>query len=237
MAIGDLDGDGKADLVVGSHVGQAVLVYRNIGTPGSLDTNSFASAVSFALGGRVHRGGIAIGDLDGDGKPDVAAATEQNSLLSLYRNVSVPGSFTTNSFCNSYSDTISIYRNIVPFGAVPPSITTQPTNQTVVAGQTATFTVGASGTPLLSYQWKFNGTNLLQATNSTLTLTNVQFNQGGNYTVLVTNLYGSILSSNALLTVLAPPFITVQPTNQTVVVGGTASFSVTASGTPPTRCW
>ena len=87
----------------------------------------------------------------------------------------------------------------------PPSITTQPANQTVIVGGMATFSVTASGTLPLSYQWRFGGTNITGATNTTLTLTNVQFSQAGNYAVLVTNLYGSALSSNAVLTVTSPP--------------------------------
>jgi hypothetical protein len=92
------------------------------------------------------------------------------------------------------------------FTPTPPTITTQPTNQTVVVGGTATFTVQAAGTPPLSYQWNFDGANIVGATNMTLTLTNVQASQAGNYTLLVTNLYGSILSSNAVLTVTLDHF-------------------------------
>jgi hypothetical protein len=114
-----------------------------------------------------------------------------------------------------------------------PVITMQPTNQTVVVGQTATFAVSANGTPPLSYQWMFNTTNITGATNAVLILANAQFTNAGSYSVLVTNAYGSITSSNALLTVLAPVIITAQPTNLTVYVGGTANFAVTASGTMP----
>jgi len=88
---------------------------------------------------------------------------------------------------------------------MPPVILAQPTNQTAVVGGTAMFMVAADGTPPLSYRWNFNGTNIDGATNTTLTLTNVQFSQAGNYAVLVTNSYGSILSSNAVLTVSPPP--------------------------------
>ena len=88
----------------------------------------------------------------------------------------------------------------------PPLITTQPTNQTVTAGSNVTFSVTASGTLPLSYQWSFNGTNLSGATNTMLMLTNVQVSQAGNYTVLVTNAFGSILSSNAMLTVTLDHF-------------------------------
>jgi hypothetical protein len=87
------------------------------------------------------------------------------------------------------------------FSPIGPIITTQPTNQTAFVGETATFSVTASGTSPLSYQWSFDTTNILGATNVTLTLTNVQFSQAGNYAVLVTNVAGTVLSSNAALTV------------------------------------
>jgi hypothetical protein len=94
---------------------------------------------------------------------------------------------------------------------IAPVITSQPTNQTVTVGRTANFNVTASGASPLSYQWRFNGTNIVGATNTTLTLTNVQLSQAGNYAVLVTNLYGSILSSNAVLTVNPRPPCTPAP--------------------------
>ena len=84
-----------------------------------------------------------------------------------------------------------------------PTIGSQPTSQTVFVGFTATFNVMANGTLPISYQWLFNWTNITGATNTTLTLTNVQLNQAGNYAVLVTNAYGSVLSSNAVLTVFS----------------------------------
>ena len=69
----------------------------------------------------------------------------------------------------------------------------------------AIFNVAVSGAEPLSYQWNFNGTNITGATDTTLTLANVQLSQAGSYAVLVTNSYGLILSSNAVLTVLAFP--------------------------------
>jgi hypothetical protein len=79
----------------------------------------------------------------------------------------------------------------------------------------------------------FNGTNLIGPTNTTLTLTNVQSWQLGNYSVLITNTLGSVMSSNGLLTVNAAPMITMQPVSQTNFVGGAASFAVTAIGSTP----
>jgi hypothetical protein len=80
----------------------------------------------------------------------------------------------------------------------------QPTNQTVQPGATATLAVVASGSDPLSYQWSVNGTNLLDATNSVLVLTNVQPGGAGAYSVLVINAAGTIISSNAFLTIQAP---------------------------------
>lgn len=106
-------------------------------------------------------------------------------------------------------------------------------NQVVAVGGTAHFKMNPSGRPPLNFQWTFNGTNIVGATNATLILTNVQFNQAGNYAVLITNTLGSFVSSTAMLTVDGPPLITTQPTNLTVNKDGTAIFTVTAVGTPP----
>jgi hypothetical protein len=116
---------------------------------------------------------------------------------------------------------------------LPPTIFTQPTNQTAVVGGTATFSVTANGTQPLFYQWSFNGTNVSSATNTSLTLTNIQPIQAGTYVVQVANAGGSTNSTNAVLTVNAPPGITMQPANSTNVVGTTATFTVTASGSTP----
>jgi parallel beta-helix repeat protein len=123
--------------------------------------------------------------------------------------------------------------NAVLTVGVPPAVTNQPQSQMAAIGSTASISVGASGSLPLSYQWLFNSTNIAGATNSVLTLTNVQPAQGGPYAVLVTNSYGSTLSSNAVLTVGPAPSISAQPTNQMVAVGLPATFSVTASGAAP----
>ena len=87
----------------------------------------------------------------------------------------------------------------------PPAILLQPTSQIVTAGSNASFSVLAAGTPPLSYQWQFNGTNLASATASSLALTDLQPADAGSYSVLVSNSVGTVLSSNAILTVSAPP--------------------------------
>ncbi len=86
----------------------------------------------------------------------------------------------------------------------PPVVLVQPTNQTVFVGDTATFSVLAQGGAPLSYQWHLGTNSVPAATNSTLTLTNVQLTNVGNYSVFISNAYGSTNSSNATLTVTIP---------------------------------
>ncbi len=114
-----------------------------------------------------------------------------------------------------------------------PTITTQPQNQTVVQGSNAAFSVTANGTAPLSYQWRFNGTNLAVASASACTVTNAQSANAGTYTVVVANSGGSVTSAAATLTVNVPPLITAQPQGQTNLAGITVTLSVTASGTAP----
>ena len=87
----------------------------------------------------------------------------------------------------------------------PPTITTQPSNQTVVAGASAGFVVQAASAAPLNYQWYFGQTNLLAGANGpALSLDNVQPAQAGGYSIVVHNVAGSVTSLVATLTVLVP---------------------------------
>ena len=121
---------------------------------------------------------------------------------------------------------------------VPPAITTQPVGTSVTAGASVSFTVVATGTPAPTYQWQKNNVNISGATSATYTIASTTLADAGAYTVVVTNPAGTVTSAAAALTVNAPPVITAQPANQSVVVGQTATFSVTATGNPaPTYQW
>jgi arylsulfatase A-like enzyme len=119
-----------------------------------------------------------------------------------------------------------------------PVITNQPQNQTNIAGTTATFTVGATGAEPLSYQWRSYATttftNIPFGTEAALVLTNVQ-PTSRRFAVLVTDSGGLSTTSSPLstLTVLVPPVITAQPTNQIAEVGDTVTFNALAVGTAP----
>jgi len=117
---------------------------------------------------------------------------------------------------------------------VPPTISSQPVSRTVAVGQTATFSVTASGTGSLTYQWKKNGGTIGGATSASYTTPAVlASDNGATFTVTVTSASGSVTSGAATLTVNAPPSITTQPVSKTVLAGQTATFSVTATGTAP----
>ena len=130
-----------------------------------------------------------------------------------------------------------------------PSITTQPVSQTNYVGQTNTFTVGASGTAPLSYQWQVeangsyvnlnNSGQFSGVTNATFSISSLALTNATNYEVVVTNSIGSVTSAPATLTVLTNTgaFISAQPVNQTNYVGQTSlSFTVAAAGGAQHRC-
>ena len=88
--------------------------------------------------------------------------------------------------------------------AVAPSITMQPLPVAIKVNSAAAFAVTATGIPAPAYQWRFNGASIAGATGSSYTLAAAQYTNAGSYSVLATNIAGSILSSNALLAILAP---------------------------------
>ncbi len=114
-----------------------------------------------------------------------------------------------------------------------PVITTQPSSQTVNSGQTATFSVVATGTSL-TYQWKEGTTSIAGASAASYTTPATSAtDDGSQFEVTVSNPGGSATSMAATLTVNSKPLITMQPANQSVTVGATATFIVTAAGTAP----
>jgi hypothetical protein len=115
---------------------------------------------------------------------------------------------------------------------LPPRILVQPTNRLAGPGSNATFSVAATGTGALAYQWRFNGAVLSGATNSGHFVANVQSSNAGEYTVEVTDSIGSVLSATATLYLTVPTTFLQHPLSQSVVVGGRVTLSVIVSGSP-----
>jgi len=141
------------------------------------------------------------------------------------------------SIANPAADNFAIFDNVrVMVGVVAPIITNQPVSLTITQGNNATFTVSASGTSPLNYQWRFNSIDIPGANDSSYTRLAAQTNDAGTYSVVVSNLAGAVLSSNATLAVLPfqPPkfdLITLLPNAQAKIVlnGEPGNYSVFTS--------
>lgn len=155
-----------------------------------------------------------------------------------------------NSFTVNDIDTISTYRVIVsnPFGAdtsdsaiitpvPPPVVTVQPVDQYTVIGDTAEFTIEATGTGTLSYQWQNNYEGWSDIVLDTLSIKQVPDVTSGvdniSYRCIVSDAYGADTSDSATLYVGTAPEITVQSVSDSVSVGADAVFTLTATGTDP----
>ena len=124
--------------------------------------------------------------------------------------------------------------NVINFGlvdnvrvevpAILPAFTTQPLAQAVKLGTNITLTAAATGLPAPSYQWRLNGTNISGATNTSYALAFVATTNTGNYSVVATNLAGSVTSTNALLALVAPGAAQFQAVG---VTGGAVQISFT----------
>jgi len=128
---------------------------------------------------------------------------------------------------------------------LPPVITQQPTNQSVLTGSNVTFTAVVDGTPPYNYQWYFesspltnDGVHIFGSTTSSLSISNLTTADGGYYNLVVTNVSGMAVSDDAVLTVMVPPTILTQPIGRSVPPGLPTTFSFTASGNPaPAYHW
>ena len=168
---------------------------------------------------------------------NTALAGATNAALAL------TGVQLTNSgayFCrvtNTFGADTSAVAQLTVTLPVAPTIAAQPQDITVTPGAAASFSVSATGSAPLNYQWYFNNNILLPgANNPSLTVNNVQATNVGTYSVVVNNLAGSTTSSNAVLTLntnpVAPAFVS-QPAAAIVVAGSPVNFTANISGSAP----
>ena len=166
------------------------------------------------------------GSITGGGAERVVFGSSSSGLtaaqLSQIRFANPPG-----FPAGTYAAAVLSTGEVVPLTA-PPGITAQPADLAAIAGNNASFTVAATGTPGPAYQWRFNGTNLPAATSSSLLLTNVTPSQAGTYSVVITNLAGSTNSRSALLSVYA----TAAPTLCGAACSSNGQFLFSVAGVP-----
>ena len=183
--------------------------------------------------------GVLANDYDAEGPLVALLATNvTHGALTLNSNGSFTYTPVTNyagpdSFAYRVSDgtntnTIAIVS--ITVSAVPITVTSAPTNQSVCVGDTVTFGVTATGTAI-TYQWRKNGTAITGQTNTTLILTNVTAADAATYSVKLSNSV-SVLTNSATLLVSTQVTAT-SLTNQVRYVGATASFSSTPFGGGP----
>jgi hypothetical protein len=194
---------------------------------GQTATFTVAATSSAPVSYQWNKGGAPISGATSSSYTTPSTTTADNGSTFTATVSNVVGSVTT------APATLTVAPSTVPPSA--PSITAQPINQTVTAGQAATFAVVASGTAPLTYQWSDNGAPVSGATSSSYTTPpTTTANTGSVYTAAISNAEGSTTTAPTTLTVLpAPPAITTQPANQTVAVGQPATFGAVATGTGP----
>ena len=194
-------------------------------------------------GGPATNAGIGMGGMTSDAFGNLLIADDSGGRIRKVATSKVPylalNAVTTNN-AGTYDVIIanasgSVTSSVVTVSVVfPPAFTAATADVFVTNGSLATLTASVSGTAPFGYQWyAYPATGLAGATNATLTYAAAATNQNGYYYCVVTNAYGSVTSRMAALTVVVPPGIAVQPSNQVVVAGQTAVLSVVPSGTGP----
>lgn len=288
IAVGDLDGDGKPDLAVSIAEGAGISVLRNTGVPGVINAGTFAPFVHFATG--PHSWDVKIGDLDGDGKPDLVGTSYNNGAISILRNVSVPGSITSASFlpkvdiatgtsynsaiadfdqdgkldiavCRVNSASLALLRNLSIPGTLnvgsfsaPITIPTGSGPRDVTVGD-----VDGDGRPdLVVCSYNIHRISVLQHAPSAGVLSPSSFlprvdfvcapspamglladlDGNGKPEIISTSFGGSTFSilKNMMLPP-EPPVFTQQPASQTVLLGDPATFAASASGSQVRYQW
>ncbi|MFO1499894.1 MAG: immunoglobulin domain-containing protein [Verrucomicrobiota bacterium] len=160
------------------------------------------------------------------------------SEITLFDRVNIPGMIPFESRLGfgarcggiaAYQDLDNIRMELL----LPPSVSRQPVSQSVVAGKSATLEVGASGTGPLSYQWNHDGQSVPGETNALLLIKEIRPTDAGSYTVTISNSEGILTSQPAVLGVIIPPTITVQPQSLSLAEGARATISVAATGSEP----
>lgn len=165
---------------------------------------------------------------------NISGANRPNLILDDAQTANAGNYFVvaSNSFGSVTSAVVTLAVNY------PPGIISQPSDQTVLVGEQATFALLTTGNTPLWYQLLLNGVAVpgmygFGGTNYSFVLGNLQTYQQGIYSILVTNNYGAVVSSNVVLTVLVPVAFTTQPASQNLFVGSSTTLTSAVAGTQP----
>ena len=164
-----------------------------------------------------------------DAPPWPSGAVDGGGLSLQRRSVNLYGNEPLNWIAAAPTPGAANGSGVVP----PPVVTVSPANQVASEDSTVSLTVAATGFGPLSYQWRHNGINLDDGTNSALVIKYAQLSDEGVYDAFVSNAGGSTRSGSARLSVPVPPTILAVPQNQTVSLSNSISFNVIARGSAP----
>lgn len=200
--VSDADGGGYA-VVVSNPAGSATsssATLRIVDAPvivsqPASQTNTAGTTATFTVAAR----GAALNYQWRFNGAEIQGATASSYTRSNVRQADA-GNYTV-AVSNTAGSVVSSPATLTVIAPAPPAIVTQPQSQTVIAGQSTSFSVSATGTEPLGYHWRFNGADIPGATGATYTITSAQAGNAGTYTVLVTNNYGAVTSHPATLTV------------------------------------
>jgi hypothetical protein len=231
VSIGDLDGDGKADLAVALEGSNTVSVFRNTGSVGTI---SYAAKVDFATGSDSAPHSVSIGDLDGDGKADLAVANYVSSTVSVIRNNLVsPQTITFPALSNKTFGDAPFTLSATASSGLAVSYASSNTSVATVSGSMVTI-VGAGTTTITASQ--AGNTSFAAATSVPQTLTVNQASQTITFAALAAKTFGdapfplSATASSSLTVSFASSDTSVATVSgSTVTIVGAGTTTITAS--------
>ena len=261
IAAGDLDGDGKLDLAVINDLSNTMSVLRNTSSPGVI---SFAPKINYATGTAPIN--VGIGDIDGDGKPDLAETNGLANSVYLFKNTSTIGnisfapkiSYTTGvnpwdvsigdldgdgkpeiTVANLGNNFISVFKNMINV-TVTPDVSITASSTTACAGDPATFIATAvNGGTAPSYQWQVNGIDV--GTNSATFTTNTLAGNDLVKVFMTSNLpcvnIPSATSNPISITIKPVPVISFNPSNPAMIFGNSIQLNATITGSASAYLW